>query len=78
MDVEAYRQFLDVIEPSLMTYHVDGVAWYDAPLPPPGHQCRSQTTAYTGDAQVFRCACGALAFHEPIHWLERNSRRRTP
>lgn len=57
--------------------HLDGVAWFDAPLPSRFHRCTPQTKGWTyWFTQTFRCACGAISF-DGKHWSERNSRRRS-
>lgn len=40
--------------------HLDGVPWYEAPVPPLDHECWSQTVGWIGLNQWTRCACGAL------------------
>jgi hypothetical protein len=61
--------------------HLNGVGWWDAPVPPKGHRCYAQTRALARTAYVRRCACGAISLDSPPaikhgadHWLERNSR----
>jgi hypothetical protein len=57
--------------------HVDGVPWYEAPLPRRFHRCRPQTSGRAGHFDfVDRCACGAIRWNAR-YWLERNSRLRT-
>ena len=46
---------------------VDGVWWYDAPLPRRWHRCRPWTVGlvdggHLGPAVVQRCACGGMRF----------------
>jgi len=58
---------------------VNGVLWYDIPVPPRWHRCKAQTRGSFDDCYVERCRCGAARF--PVYpgnnvWLDRNSRRR--
>lgn len=59
--------------------HVDGVWWYEAPLPWRWHRCRPHSaalTAYRGRVlDIDRCACGAMRF-ERGPWMDRNQRRK--
>ncbi len=59
--------------------HVNDVWWYDAPIPPPEHECEPWTVSVFDDIE--RCACGALRFrHGPGSglWGEKNSRKVRP
>ena len=61
--------------------HVDGVRWYEAPIPARWHRCRAHTIGWMNDFRVvFRCRCGAIAMPYPwdqiVVWDERNSRRK--
>jgi hypothetical protein len=57
--------------------HVDGVAWFDAPMPPRSHACWVQSTylpqspsaglVVTG--QIDRCACGGLRYDGFGPWI---------
>lgn len=59
------------------TASLDGVAWYDSPVPRRWHRCTPQTRAqFAGLGRVERCACGAIRRGPGDVWLERNSRRR--
>ena len=61
---------------SLELEHLDGVGWFDAPLPPRFHRCRPQTRAWTGYVdRVYRCPCGAIS-EDGKHWLEKNQTRK--
>ena len=58
--------------------HVDGIDWFDAPLPPWRHKCWAQTTARARLETVKRCPCGAIAITragERDYWMQRNSTR---
>lgn len=56
--------------------HVDGVAWYDAPLPPRLHRCQTQTSGWLRIlTKVERCACGAMRV-DGNGWANKNERRR--
>lgn len=60
---------------STEVWHLDGVAWADAPLPRRFHRCRPQTKGTTGFfIRVQRCACGAYRDNYLI-WIRRNERR---
>lgn len=53
--------------------HLDGVAWYDAPVPPRLHRCWPQTIGTINYFDtVERCACGGQKSGR--FWLERNTR----
>lgn len=69
--------------------HVDGVPWYEAPIPAEDHVCVPQTKGWVGLSQWWRCACGAIAHTDDLRgplqyrsmrhrysraWMERNSR----
>jgi len=57
--------------------HRNGIAWWDAPVPPRFHRCSVQTEGWIGLSQVWRCACGSV--RNPgisRRWLDRNSRRK--
>lgn len=56
-----------------LVIHLDGVAWYDAPLPPRIHRHRAQTKGF--DAE--RCACGAIRLYGFGPWVNRNERRKS-
>lgn len=56
--------------------HLDGVEWWDAPVPRRRHRCRPQTRARVNGELIERCACGALAFDGDGFWIQRNSRAR--
>lgn len=60
--------------------HKDGVMWWDAPLPKEKHDCWRQTSAFTSDGMIYRCACGATCFDRDWRlgnegWVWRNERR---
>lgn len=55
-------------------HHLDGVPWFEAPIPRRLHRCRVQTDGWVGLHQVQRCACGAIRAGR--RWRERNSRQR--
>lgn len=54
--------------------HLDGVAWWEAPIPPLLHRCRPQSRGLVGTTRVFRCRCGAIS-PDARRWGERNSCR---
>lgn len=56
--------------------HLDGVPWFEAPIPSRMHRCWPQTIAWLGLDQIFRCPCGALRNTRFQGWLECNSRKR--
>jgi hypothetical protein len=42
-------------------WHLDGVGWYNAPLPRKRHKCWTQTRGWMDEfTLVERCACGAM------------------
>jgi hypothetical protein len=57
--------------------HTDGVAWFDAPMPPRSHECQAQSTYLTSRysegllvvEQIDRCACGGLRYDEVGPWI---------
>lgn len=53
--------------------HRDGLAWHDAPVPPPDHVCWTQTSGWIGLNQYERCACGAVR-RNGLEWWDRNTR----
>jgi hypothetical protein len=56
-------------------YHLDGLAWHDAPLPLTVHTCRPQTRAWMNwFIFVERCACGAIRY-DRRRWENKNERR---
>lgn len=59
----------------LEIWNLDGVDWYDAPIPPHLHRCWAQTMGRNNYVPLERCACGATSF-DGSRWMERNSRRR--
>jgi len=73
----AWLDFERWIRPDLPRFtHVNGIWFFDAPLPPRLHRCRAWTTDEVTGAQ--RCACGALAFRDgpgSEGWADVNSRR---
>jgi hypothetical protein len=74
----------------LRVRHLDGVPWYDAPVPPKRHRCFAQTIGEESDligthTTIERCPCGGInmirwsdiAIGRPgsfDHWMERNTR----
>lgn len=59
-------------------WHLDGLSWFDAPNPPPRHECWPQTKGFCRAGSlpagwVFRCACGAMALDEPRRFLQKNA-----
>lgn len=61
-------------------WHLDGVAWSEAPLPSRWHRCCAQSYGYPSEGlmAVYRCACGGVLMDSSSDaaWLDRNSRRR--
>jgi len=56
-------------------HHLDGVRWWEAPLPRRWHRCRAQTRGRWGhDTSVRRCACGAIDLG--LGWGQKNARRK--
>lgn len=53
--------------------HLDGVPWFEAPIPAPTHACWVQTRGGRMLDLVERCACGAITMNGERPWLERNS-----
>jgi hypothetical protein len=61
----------------LEVFHLDGVAWHDAPLPDRIHRCQAQTRAWTNwFTRVERCACGSLRCDKRGPWIDKNERRK--
>jgi hypothetical protein len=57
---------------------LDGVSWFDAPVPSRWHRCTAQTKGFFRDSGVVhRCACGAISRGDG-YWMERNSRLQRP
>ena len=52
--------------------HLNGIGWWQAPVPPRHHQCRAQTRGSTDSSYIERCACGGTLFRG--RWLTRNAR----
>lgn len=59
----------------MVNFHVDGIPWYEAPLPRRWHWCKAHTSGLVNDAVIDRCACGAIRMDGSL-WMERNSRRK--
>jgi hypothetical protein len=60
----------------LFVKHLDGVKWYEAPVPPRRHKCWAQTKGMLPSGEeVERCACGAVKNPKYRSWLEVNSRK---
>jgi hypothetical protein len=56
--------------------HLDGVPWYDAPVPPRFHRCKPQTRGWYKTSFIERCACGAIRSQGSYGWISKNERRR--
>lgn len=76
-----YREGWDPLSPSIVgapleMYHLDGVPWWEAPLPSKRHQCVRQTYAWSGYFNsIERCACGAIRRDGRFGvWDQRNER----
>lgn len=54
--------------------HLNGVKWFDAPLPRWWHRCAAQTRAWSGMTRVERCACGAARI-DGGSWINKNETR---
>jgi hypothetical protein len=54
--------------------HLDGVPWYEAPVPRKWHRCKPQTRGYYNLSFVQRCACGATWMRGG--WVGKNERSR--
>jgi hypothetical protein len=55
-------------------FHLDGIKWMDAPVPPKRHTCFAQTMGYYEYFNsIERCACGAASYGRV--WMDRNSRK---
>lgn len=59
-----------------LIWHLNGVSWRETKIPRRLHRCQPKTKAIIALDRVYRCRCGAIAFDRPVHWTERNSRRR--
>lgn len=61
-------------KPNLRIVHLDGVTWWDAPVPPRKHECWAQTIGNLNPLEtVRRCACGSLSY-DGQYWMDRNTR----
>lgn len=61
-------------------WHLEGLPWYKAPIPPEKHLCWTQTKGTLSSGSFTRrCACGAVSMNDHddqnIYWMERNSRK---
>jgi hypothetical protein len=56
------------------TEHIDGVPWFDSPVPKQRHHCWPQTHEWQGVTRRQRCACGAARINGGL-WINRNARR---
>jgi len=64
----------------MVSKSLDGVSWYEAPLPPRTHRCWTQQWAFLRDGTfVRRCACGAISMNDydqrDVYWMDRNEKR---
>jgi hypothetical protein len=79
MSVELDPRYVKDTEPASRgteIWHLDGVAWHDAPIPWRLHRCWAQTFGYVNwFTPIQRCACGAANFDD-CGWVEKNERRR--
>lgn len=56
--------------------HLNGVPWYEAPLPPRIHACYAQTRGWVNYFdRIDRCACGAVR-RDRGRWMNVNERTR--
>jgi hypothetical protein len=61
-------------KPNLSIVHLDGVTWWDAPVPPSKHACWAQTLGNLKPLETIRrCACGSLSY-DGQYWMDRNTR----
>lgn len=57
--------------------HLDGVPYWEAPVPRRLHLCTAQTRGWCGYfTLVERCACGGTRRNGTGRWIERNSERK--
>jgi len=71
----AYREtFTGETKPT--QWNLDGVSWFESPIPGLLHRCRVQTYGRLPDTlMISRCSCGGLLMLQPhAKWMERNSR----
>lgn len=52
---------------------LNGLDWYEAPLPPRWHRCKAQTRGYMTLNAIARCACGATYIMGG--WIGKNETR---
>lgn len=65
-----------VSDRSTEIFHLDGVAWHEAPVPSRFHHCWPQTRGYVDYLTLIeRCACGAIRGSR-FGWSERNTRKK--
>lgn len=58
----------------LSVEHLDGVPWYEAPIPSRLHHCWAQTRALDEGVRIERCPCAAIRL-DGDGWVERNNRK---
>lgn len=58
-------------------YHIDGIPWWKAKIPPRLHFCKPQTWGIpsTLPYHIYRCRCGAVKINSGP-WMDKNSRKR--
>lgn len=71
------------VEHTVEIWHLEGVDWSHAEIPPRNHLCWTQTKGtLSSGAFVRRCACGAISMNDyddrNIYWMDRNSRTVAP
>lgn len=68
----------DSVDKSHGMVSLDGISWFEAPIPRQRHQCWPQSWGWVNFGLVFvqRCACGGIRMHDRGSWLERNTRVR--
>lgn len=67
----------DMEAPEDPNRHLDGVPYWEAPIPGRFHKCWVQTLGWVQHVRrVDRCACGAIRLFPWPEWTERNSRRK--
>jgi len=73
---------VEFIADELSTYettieHLNGIPWFEAPIPRRLHHCRIQTRGWINYlAKIERCACGAIRMNNDKGWSDKNSRRK--
>lgn len=71
-----YRRATSEQTPGLLVWHLDGVHWREADVPPWWHRCYAQTCTIheIGLAHYDRCACGGTRWGVHGKWTMRDSK----